>query len=406
MGILNDSSGTSTGETNIKRKKVRNKKPKIETASREIVYLKHVRWDVVFTLENLISALSLIGKLPEIPYVSDFDSLLPMRRLLTVKTSNPDAYTTRLHSFLLGFNDKNRTWDNTRFVWPNALVAAGFSYEGEDFIVVCRLCDCRSDTTLWINNDEEYAFKMHREGQRRFCAFLATFYSIPQTLTSEDLVELKYDEENKFDVLHVDVSSVTQAEENNEQFWSQIDQTNNKNNVKQLENVMSIQQECFDNETLDFNDTDTNTPRTNENEINTQFVESEVINSNFAGNVIISVDIQSLENDQNTPIQTNPMNLQTNANLDIESSEMNHKPPINDEIEENRQNVPENQLEQNSNEETEPKAQLNDTYYEENQHDLNNRHNSYDMSQTPEDDSEDLDIMKIIPREKNDDRNR
>lgn len=180
------------------RRKIRKSKPKISALDRR---LKEIRPATQISSIELQNALDLTGKIPAILWPQSSEYGLPERRLLLEKRESSErpvekressempvekressempgnSYITRMQSFTLGLNSRNTKWNNDRFVLVGPLVAAGLSYEGKGNNVVCNSCGFRCDTSLWRDNDEEYAFEMHRNGQIGACTFLSVFSS-------------------------------------------------------------------------------------------------------------------------------------------------------------------------------------------------------------------------------------
>lgn len=126
---------------------------------------------------------------PYVVYPSGHPLLLAKIRVL-VQSFLANAFTRRLHSFLLGDNPNLVSWPDDAIVRPLPLVLSGFSYDGNGKEVVCRDCGFRTNTDYWVDNDEKYGMTIHRKGAA-FCPFMETFINSEiDIIENEDITDL------------------------------------------------------------------------------------------------------------------------------------------------------------------------------------------------------------------------
>lgn len=137
------------------------------------LYRKNVLERLLLSLEQLREALDSLRS-PHYIWPSGRPLILSKGRQIEPDFST-NEHMERLYSFVNGTNRWHRTWNSDQIVRPEPMVSAGFSYDGEDDKVVCKSCGAISDVNDWSDDDEDYAFTMHRRMGSSHCEFLRKF---------------------------------------------------------------------------------------------------------------------------------------------------------------------------------------------------------------------------------------
>ena len=174
---LNEQKGTRTSADNFTTRgtKIRNHRATTTYSRRheQDSYRKTLIMQTLISLEQLRESLVNV-KYPLYIWPSGHPLILSKLRQIELDFSS-NEYLERLYSFVNGINRQHRTWNSDQIVRPEPMVLAGFSYDGEDDKVVCKSCGAISDVNDWSDDDEDYAFTMHRRTGSSHCEFLRKF---------------------------------------------------------------------------------------------------------------------------------------------------------------------------------------------------------------------------------------